>query len=1076
MDTVLALAPALAPAPVPPFPVNPKFDPPNSPFLTVSPTDLPSWLTDDSVLILDIRPYLAFHSSRLPRALSLSVPTTLLKRPVFSLDRLSAMLSNPAARSRFASWASASRILVYDADSSAIPESSIIYALLRKFKNEGFTRDLAWLRGGFQALVREARDIVDTQPESSHPDPDDEDDNDISLRSNQSILRPNRLPMNAFTLSSTTLSINSPSHFNSAPIASKVKPPGPLAFHPPPTLDTMSLARPAFNPFFDVVRQNIELSHGITERIPLCLPRRVRRRIQDLPFRWLQNIAKHAASSPRQHGSSDALDSEDTDEDEVIDQNLVDEGAEALALQFYRIELAEQRRLMSIMDHHTKESGNDGESTSSLPFPFSITAGIEKGEKNRYRHIWPFEHARVRLHRLGESEDDYVNASYVQPLGTRRRYIATQGPLPASYQDFWTLCWEQNVHVIVMLTREVEGSMVKCGAYWTDTSFGPLRLRLISTAGQVPKDNNANYHAGYFAPHSTEFLCEKAANSHPHCRKAATIKRVFELTHIDYPHIKPRKVIHLQYLEWPDMTVPDDPRGVLGLIKDVEAAVAETSAEEENIMSHYANQTNEDMLRIELDESSGIAKHAMGSNSPVLLHCSAGVGRTGGFIAVDAILDAVRRELRRKGMPNRVDRFMRDRSAHSNTFRHRKNPSPPRSVIVSSSVTDEVVESKTPMQVHEILDDSSGSDRESHLLFPQMNGTHESSLSPNIQGRAAGLPSALPPRSDSSSSSDEFKESDSIYHQYQSSLAMGMSPSVKSLPNDLRMLSVPDMRLRKLSPSPIDSSLHSHSYVSSPLVNPPTSRIPDESIQVSMKIDVPESRYSITSSDDGDSVSRSGSPSADDESESNSNRLQQDVYFLPPASSSPPNSTSPLTFNEPVQKRPTNSIHYKEPRKLHDDRSPIDLSSFDKPIWEVVQDMREQRMSLCQSLRQYVFVHVAIIEGALIIADEEKQRIQELEKELHAPSMNATFDSSAIPVWHSTPVTPQTFHSAKHVYEQESGLGARQAALFVRSSNLIRSISTGKRVASPTELPKENKQGEVLLSKRPSIQSRNLEC
>lgn len=63
---------------------------------------------------------------------------------------------------------------------------------------------------------------------------------------------------------------------------------------------------------------------------------------------------------------------------------------------------------------------------------------------DRYRHIWPFEHARVRLHRRPSEEaradgdgDDYVNASYVQPLGTTRRYIATQGPLPATFNDFW---------------------------------------------------------------------------------------------------------------------------------------------------------------------------------------------------------------------------------------------------------------------------------------------------------------------------------------------------------------------------------------------------------------------------------------------------------------------------------------------------------------------------------------------------------------------------------------------------------------------------------------------------------------
>jgi len=50
------------------------------------------------------------------------------------------------------------------------------------------------------------------------------------------------------------------------------------------------------------------------------------------------------------------------------------------------------------------------------------------------------------------------------------------------------------------------------------------------------------------------------------------------------------------------------------------------------------------------------------------------------------------------------------------------------------------------------------------------------------------------------------------------------------------------------------------------------------------------------------------------------------------------------------------------------------LSSFKNPIYEIMQDMREQRMSLCQSLRQYIFVHAAILEGALTIVDEERQK------------------------------------------------------------------------------------------------------
>lgn len=210
----------------------------------------------------------------------------------------------------------------------------------------------------------------------------------------------------------------------------------------------------------------MELSHGVTERIPLQLPRRVRRRSRELPFPWLQHIAKWAAPAPRRPTSlsdnSTTSDSESDDSD-IPNATEIEEGKEALATQFYKIELAEQKRLMGVMEHHTRESGNAGgiplgaaseQLQKSVPFPFSITAGVEKGAKNRwvlvslgslidretirYRHIWPFEHARVRLHQKKDADDDYVNASYVQPLGTSRRYIATQGPLPATFTDFWT--------------------------------------------------------------------------------------------------------------------------------------------------------------------------------------------------------------------------------------------------------------------------------------------------------------------------------------------------------------------------------------------------------------------------------------------------------------------------------------------------------------------------------------------------------------------------------------------------------------------------------------------------------------
>ncbi|KIK80733.1 hypothetical protein PAXRUDRAFT_157888 [Paxillus rubicundulus Ve08.2h10] len=911
-------------------------------FTSVPPLTLASYLSDPSALILDIRPHAAHASARIHRALSLSVPSTLLKRPLFSLSKLSQMLPSPSARARFAAWPSATRILVYDADSALTPDTSNIAGLLRKFRAEGFTGDLGWVRGGFQAVWRDAREFATTEQLSP-----DEDDTEVTAPSGA--LRTRHLPKAAFSLSSTTAVVAV-----GTLAGTRLVPQTPAAIQPR-----------AANPFFDTIRQNVELSQGITERIPLRLPRRVRRRISELPFRWLQDIARRSAvrhpSSSSRSPVSATLESgsESTDDPHTSDPDEndpdVEEGTEALAMQFYRIELAEQRRLRTIMEHHSRESEGAGAAATgrqftvfrddraednmsmsartvpSTPhpaaFPFSITAGVEKGTKNRYTHIWPFEHARVRLHdgrhqgshpgkrdkgksadrdcsarereqgqviekekerrsrsspgfganpnqlppatgsstpgtsrhlvdfdmqmwtsgtssdggadggqevemrsqqqspphirleievtnedtcmsepptpataipfptppfytpmetwptltpmhtrsaqlsplppashstsvaaaeEIGETQfalpasslpslgplpssfrlhlpgrlggpwplidaltsttspstslcvplggigagvpglhgqvatdasaqsqrrraaspaDDYVNASYVQPLGTQKRYIATQGPLPATFVDFWTLVWEQNVHVIVMLTREVENAMVKCGTYWTDTQYGPLRLELLATSPPTspsvhPSSTDASKQGFFFALREPPTRNGGGSKAQP-----TTVTRTFALSHMSYPGVPPRRITHLQYLDWPDMNVPEDPRGVLDLVKQVEQAVAGStpgpspsgSAAGSGSLSPGSTSFFSSLAHIgggaediggwkrrgqgwrhpELDLKTGIAASALGKPAPVLLHCSAGVGRTGGFIAVDAVLDGVRRELRR---------------------------------------------------------------------------------------------------------------------------------------------------------------------------------------------------------------------------------------------------------------------------------------------------------------------------------------------------------------------------------------------------------------------------------------------
>ncbi|KAI6161963.1 hypothetical protein EDD17DRAFT_610483 [Pisolithus thermaeus] len=352
----------------------------NQSFTPISPSELSSYLSEHPTLILDIRPHAAHASARIGNALSLSVPSTLLKRPLFSLSKLAQMIPSTTARSRFSAWPEASRILVYDADSTHLPPNSNIAGLLRKFRAEGFTGEVGWIRGGFQAVWKEARELTTTE----QPSPEEDD---MEMGSGSGALRTKRLPKSAFSVTSTTMSSTAAGTDMSG-----------VAQTPAPAVTR------AANPFFDAIRQNVELSQGITERIPLRLPRRVRRRINDLPFAWLREIARRSTvrflpPSSRICGSE----SESSDEPYASDPDehdpKVEEGTEALAMQFYRIELAEQRRLWTVMEHHSRENemAATAEGTGPTPiiktvpntphpssFPFAITAGVEKGTKNSF--------------------------------------------------------------------------------------------------------------------------------------------------------------------------------------------------------------------------------------------------------------------------------------------------------------------------------------------------------------------------------------------------------------------------------------------------------------------------------------------------------------------------------------------------------------------------------------------------------------------------------------------------------------------------------------------------------------------
>lgn len=144
------------------------------------------------------------------------------------------------------------------------------------------------------------------------------------------------------------------------------------------------------------------------------------------------------------------------------------------------------------------------------------------------------------------------------------------------------------------------------------------------------------------------------------------------------------------------------------------------------------------------------------------------------------------------------------------------------------------------------------------------------------------------------------------------------------------------------------------------------------------------------------------------------------------------------------------AFDYVPPRKLHGEDSPPLLSSLEEPIRQILEDMREQRMSLCQSLRQYVFVHNAIIEGSLLVVDQEKERFG-----LHGINLAELTPPELEPLLRGGFMSPDSFDK-----DESSRVGDKQ---------IQTQITTGKRGASPTELLKKDKMGEVALAKRPSV-------
>ncbi|KAF4787761.1 hypothetical protein TURU_167396 [Turdus rufiventris] len=78
-------------------------------------------------------------------------------------------------------------------------------------------------------------------------------------------------------------------------------------------------------------------------------------------------------------------------------------------------------------------------------------------KKARVIQIIPYDFNRVILSmKRGQEYTDYINASFIDGYRQKDYFIATQGPLPHTVEDFWRMVWEWKCHTIVMLTEVQE--------------------------------------------------------------------------------------------------------------------------------------------------------------------------------------------------------------------------------------------------------------------------------------------------------------------------------------------------------------------------------------------------------------------------------------------------------------------------------------------------------------------------------------------------------------------------------------------------------------------------------------------